>query len=560
MGYEVPTGKEVFINPSHLIVTGMTQQSGKSTTVEALLSRSGFRSIVFKTKIGEKSFTEGTAVAPFFRDRSDFDFVRSLIEAYSKEKLTIEKGTLMTLCKGTKNLVDIKKRVDDRLAETKPLRGIDKEIYVRLQHYLGELLPQIAYSNFTNTLNITDGINIMNLERLEESAQSLVIQAVADEVLKTCNNVVLVVPEAWKFLPQKYNNPCKRVVESYIRQGATNNNFIWLDSQDMAGVDKIPLKQISTWILGYQAERNEVKHTLDQISLPKASKPKEDEIMNLGIGTFFLADREGVAKVYVQPSWVEDDKAHAVATGAADASINTHSRPLPSINRPVAQPKQNGNAPEITFATKKDINDIRNDFFNKIEQIVEDVNNAIQNFQPAPAQQINVDDIVGLVLQKMPARQIGSPAAAPAVDTEAIVKLVLSRIPASPGSVTYTVSPLEMIKQGFLKEAKEKILADVATLSPDAKKTLKFIESQGKAMTNNYIVEKCFFGDGTNSSHRAKVSTAVKPLMDFGFVEKSDKNGNKPGLKKRIQDLCGTHEAKEQDIDNLYNHILAELL
>ena len=239
LGYEVGTSKEVFINPSHIIVTGITQLSGKTTTLEALILRANLKAIVFKTKIGEKSFSTGAEVKPFFRDRSDYEFVRSLIEAYAKEKLSIEKGQLMNLCKGSKNLIEIKKRVDDTIAAGK-LRGIKEEIFIRLQHYLENLIPQIQYAALSTTLDIGDGINIMNLERFSEEAQSLIIQAVADEVLKNRRDTIIVIPEAWKFLPQKYNNPCKRVVESFIRQGATNNNFVWIDSQDMAGVDKIP--------------------------------------------------------------------------------------------------------------------------------------------------------------------------------------------------------------------------------------------------------------------------------------------------------------------------------
>ena len=55
LGYEIGTGKQVNIIPSHLIVTGVTQQSGKTTTLESLIQRSGLKSIVFRTKIGEKS-------------------------------------------------------------------------------------------------------------------------------------------------------------------------------------------------------------------------------------------------------------------------------------------------------------------------------------------------------------------------------------------------------------------------------------------------------------------------------------------------------------------------
>ena len=92
LGYEIESGEEVSISPSHLIVTGITQLSGKTTTLEALIKRSGLKAIVFKTKVGEKSFTQGTEVPPFFKDRSDYEFVKSLIEAYAKEKLFLEKN------------------------------------------------------------------------------------------------------------------------------------------------------------------------------------------------------------------------------------------------------------------------------------------------------------------------------------------------------------------------------------------------------------------------------------------------------------------------------------
>src|SRR3990167_10188174 len=133
LGYEIKTGKQIDIIPSHLIVTGISQLSGKTTALEALIKRSGLKAVVFKTKIGEKSFTEGTEVPPFFRDRSDYEFVKSLIEAYSKEKLFLEKGTLMQLCRGSASLLEIKKKVDEALTEKK-LRGIKEEIHIRLQH------------------------------------------------------------------------------------------------------------------------------------------------------------------------------------------------------------------------------------------------------------------------------------------------------------------------------------------------------------------------------------------------------------------------------------------
>lgn len=553
LGYKVPSGEEVIILPAHLIVTGITQQSGKTTTLEALIQRSALKAVVFKTKIGEKSFSSGNVIPPFFRDRSDYEFVKSLIEAYAKEKLIIEKGALMNICKGSKNLVEIKMRVDNELALGK-LRGLKEEIYTRLQHYLTELIPQIQYANLSSTLNMSDGINIMNLEKFDEAAQSLIIQSVADEVLKNHRDTVIVIPEAWKFLPQKYNNPCKRVVESFIRQGATNQNFIWIDSQDMAGVDKSPLKQISTWILGYQSERNEVKHTLDQISLPKGSKPKEDDIMNLPIGHFFLSSRESVVKVYVQPSWMSDQDALEVATGQKEVHEVLSAKPIPSFN--FTRPAAKETIPAEGFATKKDIAQLRIDFFNKIEELVNDVNNFLQTFSEKESPAVDEDHLVSLVLQKLPSQKsIGNQP----VNTNAIVQEVLKHIPKGSGSVVYELAPLEKIKKDFLISIHDKIVSDVSKLSTDEKKALRYIESKDSDVTNSEIVTSCLLLKN-GGSQATKVSNIFKELASIECIEKTAGGRYRKATRKRIKTLMENHNASEQEIENTYNHILTELL
>ncbi len=556
LGYEIKTGKEVGIKPSHLIVTGLTQLSGKTTTLEALIKRSGLKAVIFKTKIGEKSFTEGTEVAPFFRDRSDYEFVKSLIEAYAKEKLFLEKGTLMRLCKGSASLIEIKKRVDDELAEGK-LRGLKEEIHTRLQHYLENLIPQIQYANLSSTLEIREGINIMNLERFSEEAQSLIIQSVADEVLKTMKGVIIVIPEAWKFIPQKYNNPCKRVVESYIRQGATNQNFIWIDSQDMAGVDKVPLKQISTWILGYQSERNEVKHTLDQISLPKKMKPTEQEIMTLRKGHFFLSCYEGVSNVYVQPSWLSDEDAIKISKGKLNVDKIEAPENLVPNSIPIQEKSQD--KVEIRFddsKIRKDLIELRSDFFNKIQEL--------QNFEQKLASElynlksqkveINEDELISKVLQKMPS----TPIASQSLNNDEIIKEVLLRVPKSTGSIVYEVAPQEKIKKDFLEEAKNKVLNDINILNERSKKILKFIEGLGKRTNISEIMEKGLLLKPSSGSR----SAIQKEIIELFNLEVARKDGAHiyANLKEKAKKYMEIHEAKPEEIEQVYNHIIMELL
>jgi len=564
LGYVIPSGDPVEINPSHLIVTGITQLSGKTTTLEALISRSGSKAIVFKTKPGEKSFTLGTEVPPFFRDRSDYEFVRSLIEAYAKEKLSIEKGSLMQLSKGSKDLEEIKIRVDEALAGGK-LRGIKEEIYTRLQHYLSNLIPQIKYANFSSTLNLVAGINIMNLERYTEEAQSLIIHSVADEVLKNQNNIILVIPEAWKFIPQKYNNPCKRAVESFIRQGAANQNYIWIDSQDMAGVDKIPLKQISTWILGYQSERNEVKHTLDQISLPAKLKPGPEEIMQLKIGQFYLSSNDQMNKVYVQPAWLDDETAAGIAKGEKEIpqgkkmefDLKKMNLELIAQSNPAAVLEKQMHSPD-NIKLADEINELRKDIFAKLQEFYEfciQLNNNFTNLKP----EINEELIIAKLLQKIKLPQIQAAAPSPKIDVDAIIKEILPKLPAGGSSAIYQVAPLEKIKRDFVEEIRLKIVEDIKSLSADEKKALRYSETKDSDIAPNEFVTKCFLLS-VGGSASTKISNILKTLLNREFIEKTAGSRYRKSMRKRIDTLIAGHDATPEEIDLLYNHLLSELI
>jgi len=518
LGFEVQTGKQVDIDLSHLIATGITQLAGKTVTLESLLKRSGLKGIVFKTKIGERGFSDGKVVAPFFKERSDYEFVKSLIEAYSREKLFIEKGTLMELCKGSKNLNEIKDRTDENLLNPKT-KGIKREIYIRLQHYLEALIPQIQNANFTSKLVIENGINIMDLVKFTEEAQSLIIESVVSEVLKSKTKTIIVIPEAWKFIPQKYNNPCKRVVESFIRQGATNQNYIWIDSQDMAGVDKIPLKQISTWILGYQSERNEVKHTLDQLPPPDRIKPQVKDIMTLGTGFFYYASRALTTKVYVQPYWLSDEQAIEIAVGTISVEDVKSKQPKSEI-----KPQS---IPVIPTKEKSD------DLLNYVDKVVGEIRRQINEIQ----------------------EQIRKPV----IDVNEIVNQVLSKIPKS-GNIVYQIKPIEKIKKEFLVDLKNRIISDVNSLDEDSKRMMKYIEAKGSGVKITELCDKCFSISPTSGGNRDKISRLSQTLLNIKIVRKDKNSVFYSELKTRIKDLMGSLDATDEEIENVYDNIIMEIL
>jgi hypothetical protein len=571
LGYKVGTGEEIFVNPDHMVVTGVTQKAGKTTCMESLTDRSDRKCIVFKTKIGEKSFLKGTIIPPFFRDRSDWQFVKGLVESTMNMKVDkFEQATIINICKetGGKSLIEFKKRVDQKLTEKINISA--NVTLTNLQAYLEIVLPKLQSVKFSNTLDLVSGINIIDLERFsrDPEVQSLVISSVADEVLNKFKDVIIIIPESWKFLPQGTGNPCKQMIEEFIRQGAANNNYIWIDSQDIAAVDKKFLKSCSTWLLGYQSESNEVKHTLQQIPLPAASKPKPDDIQQLGTGEFYLAERERVVRVYVQPFWLDDQRAIQIAKG--ELKVSEIDAPTGIASFKIAVKKDEVTEQEkIDFEKmnrriQSELNGIREDFFNKIadiNEIITGLATEIYNVKNKPEQVIDEDSLVLKVLQKMPTKPVtaGTTGTPVQFDEEALIKKVLSMIPAGEGKV-YELAPLEMIKRKFIQEAKDKILKEINNVSDRAKKVLKYMEAVNKNFSTSEVAVKALMLKDGKGSNSAITVNCFKELIDIEVVKKNAEGTHKAILRNRIESYLNSYDAKPEEIELLYNHIIVELL
>jgi len=561
-GYKVKTGEEIKIPMAHMVITGLTQEAGKTTALMNLIKRSGYKALIIKTKRGEKAITEGTIIPPFYKENFDWEYACELLESSRKEKLKFERSWIIKYSKGATSLLQFRNNIDNALAGTK-LRELEKSVLITLQAYLGKILPELECAPLSNTLDLQEGINIMDLERFKEETQSLIIRSAINEILNKEKNTIIVIPEAWKFIPEMYSNPVKRVSEAFIRQGATNGNYLWIDSQDVTGTSKSILKQVSNWILGYQREINEIERTLAQIPLPKSSKPKPEDIATLKLGQFYVATSEFTEKVYAQPVWLDDTKAIQIAKGEVDAKSVV--QPITVGGMSIASPQSQPGVPAQTGVVdpnhERKLNELRtdfiqnrNDFYNKFEEINSTISKIYQdiyklkNSQP----QFNEDEIVMRVLQKVPM------SAAP-TNKDEIVNAVLARIPKHAGAITYEVAPLEKIKKDFLEEAKNKIISDIQTLRMDSKQILKYLESQGKGVKTNELVTKCFLlSDG--GTQRTKVSNCAKELVAIEVIKKDVGGAHFPRLKDRIKELIQNHGATEQEIEQVYNHILMELL
>jgi hypothetical protein len=564
IGFEIKTGKKVEIPLAHLIVTGITTLSGKTTTIEALIKRSGLRAIIFKTKVGEAGINEGTIIPPYFKENSNWQYVQSLLEATLKERMKFERSWIIDACRNANSLLEVKANIDRFLADGRDTRGrtlnaLSRSIYTTLQAYFELILPQLQYSNFSKTLELREGINIMDLERYKVEIQSLVMRSVLETVLNEQKGVIVVIPEFWKFCPQTRGSPVKIVAEEFIRQGATNQNFLWADSQDLANVDKTLLKQVSVWVLGLQQERNEVKHTLDQIPVSKSLKPKTEEIMTLDLGHFFVSTPDMVKKVYVLPAWLEEVKGKEIALGKLKVEDMQKPTAIAQFSR-LPQKMQENVVPnfesqKVYAKTQQDMIELRQDFFNKQQQMQEQFNRIAEEIYKIQTQkqEINIDEIVSKVLQKVqiPAQQ--------SINKEQIITEVLARVPRMAGTVTYEVAPLEKIKKDFLNEAKKKILSDITQLSNDAKKSLKYVETLQKGVTTNDIVVNGFLlksGGGSNQ----RVLESLKELARFELIRKDEGGKSFPRLKEKIKSALVNFEATEQEKESVYSHILMEML
>jgi hypothetical protein len=325
LGYEIDSGEPVRIPIRHLAVTGQTQQSGKTTTLEGLVARSGMTALTFITKRGETSFERGRRVTPYFRDRADWQFVTSILDATLQEKNKFLRPWIMKICQTTRTLAEVQDRVREAL---KTAKGLNEGVYTQLDAYLDLIVPEIGRARLADKLDLHKGLNVMDVSGFATPMQMLFIQSALDWVNEHCRDTIVVIPEAWEFVPEGKGSPVKASAITLVRKGSGIGNHIWIDSQDMAGVDKTILRGCTVWLMGVQREANEIKRNL--LNIPAGiSKPPASQIALLERGQFFACFGRTVVKVYVQPEWMGADEARAVAMGLVSVSAP----PAPSVHR-----------------------------------------------------------------------------------------------------------------------------------------------------------------------------------------------------------------------------------
>lgn len=396
VGYELVTGKPLDVPLRHTAVSGITQQSGKTTTLEAMTTRSGLRAIAFLTKKGEKGFRLMRTIPPYLEQKVDWQSVQAILESTMTERMKFQRSWIMEVCeekephhigpagckycgagvprkvlqpgpkgKGKKFVTvrdedpehkancalagwDVPESLEDVQSNLRKAiqsaRGLNESVYRELIHYLDIVIPQVKRLKYSQELKLAPGINVMDLTDCTEELQSLIIGSTIDYIYENEKNTITIIPEAARLLPRQRSSPVSMATENLIRQGGTQGNWIWLDTQDLASVSTPILKSISVWILGVQREGNEVQRTLDLIPIHPKLRPIE--VQELGRGQFIVAYDKVVAKVYVQPAGMEPEHAQAIAMG--DESVDSWAGIVAKLPKP---------APEIVvdWPTKEEI-------------------------------------------------------------------------------------------------------------------------------------------------------------------------------------------------------------
>jgi hypothetical protein len=333
LGYESTTGNAVYIpTDMNIAATGQTRRTGKTTALEAIITRGKFTCLTFRTKRGESGFLRGIQINPFYRPRADWVYVKSLAEAALDKELpglydrwfmeaTGETGKLPK----PRNLKEVRKNIDILLEgnrEVRAARGFAESMLFSIRGYLDLVLPDLFREGrqWSSKLELQEGvINVMDLEGLSEGVQSLIIASCLEEVFDKLENIVVVVPEAPDFFPAGKGSPSKVVGRRIAKKGGAINNFLYLDSQMIVDVDPIVRSQARLWLLGPQGSyEHEIERTLKL--LPKnlgKIKPTASDVQTLPLGHFYLviAEEKIVKKVYVAPWWLPEDVAKEVAQG-----------------------------------------------------------------------------------------------------------------------------------------------------------------------------------------------------------------------------------------------------
>lgn len=525
LGFKVGTGDAVNIPLRNTAVTGQTQESGKTTTLEALIARSGVPALAFVTKRGERSFAGGHRVQPYFRDRADWQFVDQILEAQLREKNKFLRPWIIRICRNTRTLADVHREVRNAL---KTAKGMNEGVYTQLDAYLDLIVPEIGRQPLAASLKLSPGLNVMDVSDYATPMQMLFVQSALDWVNAEAESTITIIPEAWEFIPEGKGSPVKHSAISLVRKGSGIGNRIYVDSQDLAGVDKTIVRGCPVFLFGVQREANEIKRSLANVPAGVA-KPKPADIARLGLGEFYACWGDAVHKVYVCPAWMEPEKAREIAMGkrAVDSVAAPARRVVPP--RPVEPPRKESDDMSEMAELKK-----------MMAQLLQQRGAApVATSPPTPSAAVPAAPAMGGDAESM---------------YQAFKSRLLREMPQIATGMTMTVTPPEKLRKDFQRAEADRIVATARELSPLAKRVLKLLEALDVFVFQKTIAER--LGRATKGGSIVDLGKAVKELAELQFVVVDGKRGVGKGLREKIVTDLSLYQPAETDVEDVYQTVL----
>jgi molybdenum-dependent DNA-binding transcriptional regulator ModE len=573
LGYEVGTGKDVDVPLAHTFVAGQTQVSGKTTTLVAIVARSGRRALAFVTKRGEQ--LPGRIIRPYLPREGDeaihWRFVETIMaSALGQKALKYERLQIISAAKDAMSLDDVRRNITRLLMKAKsgsPAAGI----YELLGEYLDLVLPEMRALNAVHDLDLRPGLNVMDLVDATPEMQALAIGAAIGRINDHEEGVLTVFPEAWQFAPRDRNTAAKFSAERTARTGAAIGNFLLSDSQDIIGVSPV-LRQASTvWIIGVQREANELKRTLNVVKSSGIKPPTPSDVATLGIGQFFACFGSHAIKTYVQPAGMSDEIARAYAMRGGER---------PDVPIVLATPEPPPAAPERQPQAVEPPAAPRTFFLNESHELPPvAMRRRAATLPPVPAAQPESEDempdmsetnaLLRQLLERSAvapnmtaAQQYSGPSSAPASgDDEALYQRfkvrLLSELPRIAAGGPITITPAEKLRKDFQRDEVTRIVTAARELGSLSKRVLKLLETTTEFVNQTTVAQR--LGRPTGGGSWTDLGKQIKALVEAGFVESKERIGSRSTLRAKIAADLAFYQASEAEVDAVYQTILTTI-
>lgn len=316
VGFEVLTGKEVYIPMFHTLVAGQTQLSGKTTLLKTLANQAveqDYKILVMDTKSNWADYdTFGQEIPICFRETTDSLTILGLLESIMQRKLTMQFATLIRATENAGSFEEVLENAEGVKEKTRS--GFVHDAATTLVDLMRRLIEQTRDRKTSSKLELPYTINRMTINKFALEAQQMVIKTAVEDALNI-PHMIFLLDEMSKFLPQQYRSACKPAIERYVTQGAITKTFLWGGTQFLATTAKSVLKAMDVKILGRQSHDTECEHTLDLIPKLGMQKWTNDSIMQLKLGHFVVAAENWVRTVYTVPEFADRHECLQVAMG-----------------------------------------------------------------------------------------------------------------------------------------------------------------------------------------------------------------------------------------------------